>query len=164
MVYKTVIEVDEDMPIHTEESLDDKFKPEATWTTANVQDESETLQEEGTLDGGILKVKTRKESDSISFKDIPILIYVNTEAREDFGKKGKLDIIRNLRSSIIFLMGFEREGINTFYDCNKCGGYIEGKIVHEEYDDIGGLAGSAGWRYKCGRCGEILYENAHTFS
>lgn len=43
--------------------------------------------------------------------------------------------------------------ITQAYDCNSCG-IVIGHHKVEKFDDIGGLAGSAGESYLCGVCGE----------
>lgn len=168
MGFKTKIVVDESMEVWTEESLDDKFKPEAVWTTTFLQDEKNTeiLATDGELDSGILKIKTkRKTREGFPFKNLPVLLYVKAEYIKRFmdDEKKTLSMISEFRYRALS-KNFAAKDIDGFYECEKCGGYIEGHIIEEDYDDIKSLSGSAGVHYKCERCGGMLDSYAHTHS
>lgn len=44
------------------------------------------------------------------------------------------------------------------YYCNDCSGWVAGKPLEEEFDNIGVLSGSAGTRLKCNLCETVVEE------
>lgn len=166
MGYKTVVVPDENIPIFTEQALDDKFKPEATWRTTFLTGKrsgEEIAGKVGELNSGILKVKTSVKLGELR-GGIPVLIYASQktieEIRKQHAKIGKevadMDIISYLRRG--FYGGLSDHWVeDTFYECKTCCGYIKGLIEHKHsVEDMGGRAGNEGFDYNCIRCGQTL--------
>ncbi len=170
MGYKTVVVPDENIPIFTEQALDDKFKPEATWRTTFLtgkRSSEEIAGKVGELNSGILKVKTSVKLGEAR-DGIPVLIYASQKTIEEIkkwrAKVGEdatlMNIIFELRRG--FYGGWSGHFVeDTFYECKTCGGYIKGRIEHKHsVEDMGGRAGNEDMEYKCIRCGETLdYKN-----
>ena len=171
MPYKTVIVLDEKMPVSSEKSLDDKFKPEAEWRTAYLTGEhakEEVLGEVGDLKEGMLKIKTQLDLHDDMCRKIPVLIYMEapqvkeimeceSKYNKDFSKMNLIEILRGRFSSY---------DSKRFYECKNCGGYIEGHVEAKEFDDVGvsALAGSAGTDHNCQRCGNNLSTQTLVYS
>ena len=76
-MYKTEIIIDKNMPINSENSLDDKFKPESTWKV----EEENKINKTGELNDGILKIVTNNSirSGYGGSTEIPVLMYVKAK-------------------------------------------------------------------------------------
>lgn len=127
MAYKTFNVPDEEMLIWTEKTLDDKFKPEATWTTSFLQDEkmTEIMNIGGReLKEGILKIKTKKGFATL----IPFLWYAKSKFIKKFLEECEGNELRTV-NSLHIVSSFD--DLKKFYECRNCNGYIEGIPVEE---------------------------------
>ena len=89
MAYKIAVIPDETMPIWTEQSLDDRFKPEATWATSFLKGnrEKEILGDDGReLKNGILKI-THQASELLT--DIGHLTEIQKEKLQSIHETAK---------------------------------------------------------------------------
>lgn len=148
MPYTTVLIPDESMPIYSEKTLDDKFKPEVI-----VHKKGKEIIMEGELKDGRLKIITSENVHNVHLGaiEIPVLIYAKANVVKAVQKRE--ETYSFVMSNISAVRG-SSEDISKFYECKVCGGYIEGgpeekpEGLREKFlDDVA---------YNCQRCGTIL--------
>jgi hypothetical protein len=148
MPYTTVLIPDESMLVYSEKTLDDKFKPDATW-----QEQGKEVITKGELKHGRLKIiTTYSVCGAYGAIKIPLLIYAKAnrvKAIQGLIGENNSHVLHDISS-----LGDSYDDVKKFYKCEACNGYVEGlpeekpEGLRENFaDDID---------YHCQRCGTLL--------
>lgn len=148
-MFRRVIQVDENMPVHSEKDINAKFSSSTT-----LEAMLGAVDKHPDQMFGILKIKTTDRYGNAPPTRIDTIIIVPAEIYVRLLKKsGSYDAINRLKSRSI-------EGAHVFYACGSCGGYIEGKLIGEHCQDVDGTE-TQGIEYRCERCGVKLAITAY---